>query len=102
MPSQNQGYYPAKTYPVYSDPGYGYGGAGPVVYGGGPVVCGGGPVVYGGAGPVEYGDGDSVAYCEQTYRSYDPASGTTSSSLIQPNVPISAMTRFGILARNGP
>ena len=52
--SQNQGYYPAETYPVYSDPGYGYNYAAPVVY----------------------NNGDSVAYCEQTYRSYDPASGT--------------------------
>lgn len=56
--SQNQGYYPGdypgSGYPVYSDPGYGYAGAGPVAYNG----------------------GDSVAYCEQTYRSYDPASGT--------------------------
>ena len=52
--SQNQGYYPAETYPVYSDPGYGYDYAAPIVY----------------------NNGDSVAYCEQTYRSYDPASGT--------------------------
>jgi len=52
--SQNQGYYPAETYPVYSDPGYGYSDAAPVVY----------------------NNGDSVAYCEQTYRSYDPGSGT--------------------------
>ncbi len=55
-PAQNQGYYypPATTYPVYSDPGYGYSYAAPVVY----------------------NNGDSVAYCEQTYRSYDPASET--------------------------
>lgn len=54
-PAQNQGYYyPAATYPVYSDPGYGYSYAAPVVY----------------------NNGDSVAYCEQTYRSYDPGSGT--------------------------
>ena len=52
--SQNQGYYPVETYPVYSDPGY----------------------VYGNVAPVEYSDGDSVAYCEQTYRSYNRASGT--------------------------
>ena len=52
--SQNQGYYPAETYPVYSDPGYGYNYAAPAVY----------------------NNGGSVAYCEQTYRSYDPASGT--------------------------
>ncbi len=52
--SQNQGYYPVETYPVYSDPGYGYG--------------------Y--PGPVAYNNGDSVAYCEQTYRSYDPTSRT--------------------------
>jgi hypothetical protein len=52
--SQNQGYYPAETYPVYSDPGYGYSDAAPVVY----------------------NNGDSGAYCEQTYRTYDPASGT--------------------------
>ena len=53
--SQNQGYYyPAETYPVNSGPGYGYGDAAPAVY----------------------NNGGSVAYCEQTYRSYDPASGT--------------------------
>ena len=52
--SQNQGYYPAETYPVYSDPGY----------------------VYTDAAPVVYNSGDLVAYCEQTYRSYDPASGS--------------------------
>ena len=52
--SQNQGYYPAQTYPAYSDPGY----------------------VYSDAAPVVYNNGDSIAYCEQTYRSYDPASGT--------------------------
>ena len=57
--SQNQGYYPqgdypAETYPVYSDPGYGYDYAAPAVY----------------------NNGGSVAYCEQTYRSYDTASGT--------------------------
>jgi hypothetical protein len=52
--SQNQAYYPVETYPVYSDPGY----------------------VYSDAAPVVYNNGDSVAYCEQTYRSYDPASGT--------------------------
>jgi hypothetical protein len=32
--------------------------------------------VYGNAGPVAYGGGGSVAYCEQTYKSYDPASGS--------------------------
>jgi hypothetical protein len=53
--AENQGYYPAATYPVYSDPGYGG---------------------YNDAAPVVYNNGDSVAYCEQTYRSYDPASGT--------------------------
>ncbi len=59
--TQNQGYYPdqtypgyAQTYPGYSDPGY----------------------VYSNAAPAAYGNGDSVAYCEQTYRSYDPASGS--------------------------
>ena len=51
--SQNQGYYPTETYPVYSD-GY----------------------VYTGAAPVVYNSDDLVAYCEQTYRSYDPASGS--------------------------
>ena len=59
--SQNQGYYDtAAPYPVYSDPGYGYNPG----YG------------YSYAAPVVYNNGDSVAYCEQTYRSYDPASGT--------------------------
>ena len=52
--SQNQGYYPVQIYPAYSDPGY----------------------VYSDAAPVVYNNGDSIAYCEQTYRSYDPASGS--------------------------
>jgi hypothetical protein len=53
--SQNQGYYYGdQNYPGYSDPGY----------------------VYSNAGPVAYNNGGTVAYCEQTYRSYDPASGT--------------------------
>ena len=52
---QNGGYYyPAQTYSGYSDPGY----------------------VYSDAAPAAYNNGDSVAYCEQTYRSYDPASGS--------------------------
>ena len=51
--SQNQGYYYG-DYPGYSDPGY----------------------VYSNVGPVAYNNGGTVAYCEQTYRSYDPASGT--------------------------
>jgi hypothetical protein len=51
--SQNQGYYYGdQNYPGYSDPGY----------------------VYSNAGPVAYNNGGTVAYCEQTYRSYDPAS----------------------------
>jgi hypothetical protein len=56
-PVQNQGYYPVQNqgyYPVESDPGYGNREAAPVVV----------------------NNGDSVAYCEQTYRSYDPASGS--------------------------
>ncbi|RAI40819.1 BA14K family protein [Rhodoplanes roseus] len=48
-----------------SQPSYGYGygpGYGPApVYGGGPAYGGG---------------GDAVAYCQQRFRSYDPASGT--------------------------
>jgi hypothetical protein len=53
--SQNQGYYYGdQDYPGYSDPGY----------------------VYSNAGPVAYNNGGTVAYCEQTYRSYDPASGS--------------------------
>ena len=51
----NQGYYyPDQNYPGDSDPGY----------------------VYSDAAPTAYNNGDSVAYCEQTYRSYDPASGS--------------------------
>ena len=50
----DQGYYPVQTYPAYSDPGY----------------------VYSDAAPTVYNNGGSVAYCEQTYRSYDPASGS--------------------------
>jgi BA14K-like protein len=53
--SQNQGYYyPPQTYSGYSDPGY----------------------VYSDAAPAGYYNGDSVAYCEQTYRSYDPSTGS--------------------------
>jgi BA14K-like protein len=53
--SQNQGYYYGdQNYPGYPDPGY----------------------VYSNAGPVACKNGGTVAYCEQTYRSYDPASGT--------------------------
>jgi hypothetical protein len=53
--TQNQGYYyPEQNYPGYSDPGH----------------------VYSEAAPVAYNNGDSVAYCEQTFRSYDPASGS--------------------------
>ena len=52
--SQDQGYYPVQTYPAYSDQGY----------------------VYSDAAPTVYNNGGSVAYCEQTYRSYDPASGS--------------------------
>ena len=53
---QNGGYYyPAQTYSGYSDPSY----------------------VYSDAAPAPYNNGgNSVAYCEQTYRSYDPASGS--------------------------
>jgi hypothetical protein len=50
--SQNQGYYSDQNYAGYSR-GYGYD-----------------------AAPVAYNNGSSVAYCEQTYRSYDPVSGT--------------------------
>ena len=52
--TQDQGYYPVQTYPAYSDPGY----------------------VYSDAAPTVYNNGGSVAYCEQTYRSYDPPSGS--------------------------
>jgi len=52
---QNQGYdYPADSYPVYSDQS----------------------PTYDDAGPQLVDDGNSTAYCQQTYRSYDPASGT--------------------------
>ena len=59
----NQGYYPADPYPVYSDED-----AGAVYVDQGPGYYDAGPQVASGA--------DTVAYCEQTYRSYDPASGT--------------------------
>ena len=59
----NQGDYPAESYPVYSDEDAG------AVY----VDQGSG---YYDAGPQVASEGDSVAYCQQTYRSYDPASGT--------------------------
>jgi hypothetical protein len=47
--TQNQGYYPDQGY----SPDYAYD-----------------------APPVAYNSGGSVAYCQQTYRSYDPASGS--------------------------
>jgi hypothetical protein len=50
----DQGYYHVQTYPAYSDPGY----------------------VYSDAAPTVYNNGGSVAYCEQSYRSYNPASGS--------------------------
>lgn len=57
--AQDQGYdtetYPTDAYPVYSEQVAPDEDAGPV---------------------VAAGDGDSVAYCQQTYRSYDPATGT--------------------------
>jgi len=53
-PVQNQGYYPAESYPVYSSPSY----------------------VYSDAAPIMVNNGGAVAYCEQTYRSYDPATGS--------------------------
>jgi len=56
--AQNQGYYYPQNEgyynPAQTDPGY----------------------VYSDAAPAGYNNGDSVAYCEQTYRSYDPASGS--------------------------
>ena len=52
---QNQGYgYPAEAYPVYSDQG----------------------PTYDDAGPQVVDDGDSTAYCQRTFRSYDTVSGT--------------------------
>lgn len=51
--AMQQGYYPSDSY-VYSDPGPAYDNAGPQV--------------------VE--EGDATTYCERTYRSYDPVSGT--------------------------
>ena len=55
----NQGYYSDESYPVYSDPLYSDQSA-----------------PYDDAGPQLVNDGDSTAYCQQTYRSYDPVSGT--------------------------
>jgi hypothetical protein len=59
----NQGYYPAESYPVYSDQDAG------------AVYVDQGPGYYD-ASPQVASEGDSAAYCQQTYRSYDPASGT--------------------------
>jgi hypothetical protein len=53
------GYYPDDSYPVYSDPVYS------------DQVA-----PYDDAGPQLVNDGDSTAYCQQTYRSYDPVSGS--------------------------
>ena len=51
---QNQGDYPAESYPVYSDQSPSYDDAEPQVA----------------------DDGDSTAYCQRTFRSYDTVSGT--------------------------
>jgi hypothetical protein len=51
---QNQGDYPAESYPVYSDQS----------------------PTYDGAGPQVVDDSDSTAYCQRTFRSYDTVSGT--------------------------
>jgi hypothetical protein len=59
---QNQDYgygYPDQSYPA--GPYSAYPAQGPLYDAGGALVS---------------NDGDSVAYCQQTYRSYDPASGT--------------------------
>lgn len=61
---QNQGYddgygYPVQTYPAGPYPAYPGQGA-----------------LYDEGGALVANDGGSVAYCQQTYRSYDPASGT--------------------------
>jgi hypothetical protein len=60
---QNQGYYPDQSYPVEPYPTEA------------PVYSDQGPL-YDAGGALVANDGDSVAYCQQTYRSYDPASGT--------------------------
>ncbi len=51
---QDQGYYPAESYPVYSDQS----------------------PTYADAGPQVVDDSDSTAYRQRTFRSYDTASGT--------------------------
>ena len=66
--TQDQGYYPVQTYPAYSDQGYYQVQTYPAYSDPG---C-----VYSDAAPTVYNNGGSVAYCEQTYRSYDPASGS--------------------------
>jgi hypothetical protein len=57
----NNGYYPANSYPADPDD-----------YATGPDQ---GPL-YAAPGPQVADEGDAVAYCERTFRSYDPASGT--------------------------
>jgi len=58
--NQDDGYgYPDQPYPAGPYPAYPA--RGPLYDDGGVLVA---------------NDGDSVAYCQQTYRSYDPASGT--------------------------
>jgi hypothetical protein len=51
---QDQGYYPAESYPVYSDQS----------------------PTYADAGPQVVDDSDSTAFRQRTFRSYDTASGT--------------------------
>lgn len=60
---QSGGYYPAEPYPAEPYPVEPY-----------PVYSDQGPAYV--AGPQVANDADAVAYCERTYRSYDPASGT--------------------------
>lgn len=67
-------YYPGYAYgPGYGyDDAYGYDNAYGYGYAAGPAVAvAPGPIVAQG-----YGGGDSVAYCDARFRSYDPASGT--------------------------
>jgi hypothetical protein len=76
---QHRGYAPGYGRGYGNQGGYGVG-AGVAALAAGALIGGAiasqNQAYYGSAGPATYDAGGSVAYCEQTYRSYDPASGT--------------------------
>jgi hypothetical protein len=77
----------AATSPLWAPGYYGYGpnyayrpdyayGYGPYGYDAGPPVVEGPAVIEGRSAAIEEPSGDSVAYCEAHFKSYDPSTGT--------------------------